>query len=56
MTVVSEIYERAEAFLLGRRTHELFAGYLRLRSGSAIADALNARPKYVPSTTLIDAR
>ena len=27
MTCVHEIYQRADAFLFGRRTYELFAGY-----------------------------
>ena len=27
MTFINETYERADAFLFGRRTYELFAGY-----------------------------
>ena len=27
MTFVHEVYQRADAFLFGRRTYELFAGY-----------------------------
>jgi len=54
MTFVFEVYGRAEAFLFGRWTYELFAGYWGVRSGSPIADALNTRPKYVTSTTLTD--
>ena len=27
MTCVHEIYQRADAFLFGRRTYEVFAGY-----------------------------
>ena len=56
LAFVSEFYQRADAFLFGRRTYELFAGYwgvMPLGSGS-IADALNTRPKYVASTTLTD--
>jgi dihydrofolate reductase len=53
---VNNFYERADAFLFGRRTYELFAGYWGVRSGNPIADALNARPKYVVSTTLTDAQ
>jgi dihydrofolate reductase len=56
-TYVSEVYQRADAFLFGRRTYEIFAG-----SWGAWADpgdnpiwtALNSRPKYVASNTLTD--
>ena len=56
---VNQVYQRADAFLFGRRTYEIFAG-----SGGAMADpgdnpiavALNTRPKYVASTTLTDLR
>jgi dihydrofolate reductase len=62
MTAMNEIYERADAFLFGRRTYEIFArswGTPRwVRDNdlvdSPIAVALNARPKYVASTTLTD--
>jgi dihydrofolate reductase len=54
MGFVNEVYQRADAFLFGRRTYELFAGYWGVRSGNPIADALNTRPKYVASTTLTD--
>jgi dihydrofolate reductase len=54
MTFVNDFYQRADAFLFGRRTYELFAGYWGVRSGDPISDALNARPKYVASTTLTD--
>src|SRR5690349_23554442 len=54
MTVVDQVYQRADAFLFGRRTYELFAGYWGVQSGTPIADALNTRPKYVASTTLHD--
>jgi dihydrofolate reductase len=54
MTFVNDFYQRADAFLFGRRTYELFAGYWGVRSGDVISDALNARPKYVASTTLTD--
>jgi dihydrofolate reductase len=54
MTLVNEAYQRADAFLFGRRTYELFAGYWGVMDpGSGpIADALNTRPKYVASNTL----
>jgi len=27
MTFIDQVYQRADAFLFGRRTYELFAGY-----------------------------
>ena len=54
MTFVDQVYQRAEAFLFGRRTYDLFAGYWGVQSGNAVADALNSRPKYVASNTLTD--
>jgi len=58
MTFVNDVYQRADAFLFGRRTYEMFAGYWGvMEPGSGpIADALNARPKYVASTTLTEGR
>ncbi|HKG49847.1 MAG TPA: dihydrofolate reductase family protein [Actinomycetales bacterium] len=55
-TFVNPVYQRADAFLLGRRTYEIFAGYWGVMedSGNPIAAALNTRPKYVASTTLTD--
>jgi dihydrofolate reductase len=51
-----QAFERAEAFLLGRRTYEIFARYWGAMADSEhpIAAALNTRPKYVASTTLTD--
>ena len=56
MTFVYEVYQRADAFLFGRRTYELFAGYWGVMADVShpIAAALNTRPKYVASTTLTD--
>jgi dihydrofolate reductase len=53
-TFVNQVYQRADAFLFGRRTYEIFAGYWGAMGDSAnpIAAALNTRPKYVASTTL----
>ena len=58
MTFVNEVYQRADAFLFGRRTYEVFAGYWGVMDpGSGpIADALNTRPKYVASNTLTQPR
>jgi dihydrofolate reductase len=56
-TFLGQVYQRADAFLFGRLTYEIFAGYwgvLEDPSNSPIAAALNARPKYVASTTLTD--
>ena len=54
MTLINETYQRADAFLFGRRTYELFAGYWGVREDleNPIVGALNTRPKYVASTTL----
>ncbi|MBZ4017770.1 dihydrofolate reductase family protein [Streptomyces purpurogeneiscleroticus] len=53
---VNRVYQRADAFLFGRLTYEIFAGYwgARADSGDPVAAALNTRPKYVASTTLTD--
>ncbi|GHP00200.1 deaminase reductase [Reticulibacter mediterranei] len=58
-TVMDEIYQRADAFLFGRRTYELFAdtwGAWDDPGNSPIWTALNTKPKYVASTTLTDPR
>ncbi len=55
VTFIEQIYQRADAFLFGRRTYELFAGYWGVRAeANPIAAALNTRAKYVASTTLTD--
>ena len=53
---VGEVFQRADAFLFGRRTYDIFAGYWGIMTDSAnpIAAALNTRPKYVASNTLTD--
>ena len=56
MSYVHAVYQRADAFLFGRRTYELFAGYWGVREDleNPIVGALNTRPKYVASNTLTD--
>jgi dihydrofolate reductase len=55
---VYQVYQRADAFLFGRRTYEIFAGSwgVMADSGNPIAVALNTRPKYVASAALTDPR
>ncbi|HEY2054041.1 MAG TPA: dihydrofolate reductase family protein [Solirubrobacterales bacterium] len=55
MKHVDEIFGRADAFLLGRKTYEIFASYWPgIGDDNAIAAALNSRPKHVVSSTLGD--
>jgi dihydrofolate reductase len=56
ITFVQQAYQSADAFLFGRRTYELFAGYWGMREDleDPIVGALNTRPKYVASNTLSD--
>jgi dihydrofolate reductase len=61
-TFLDQVFQRADAFLFGRRTYEIFAGSWGTGSWSAnqgnnpISVALNTMPKYVASTTLTDLR
>ncbi len=54
MTFVEHFYQRADAFLFGRRTYDLFAGYWGAKTDpdDPIAGPLNRQPKYVASNTL----
>jgi dihydrofolate reductase len=58
MTFVNHVYQRADAFLFGRRTYDLFAGYWGVMEPGRgpVADARNTKPKYVASTTLTEPR
>jgi dihydrofolate reductase len=52
---ISSVYERADAFLLGRTTYDIWQSYWPHHDdGGPISHNLNALPKYVPSTTLTD--
>jgi dihydrofolate reductase len=57
---INQTYERADAFLLGRRTYDLFAGSWGtlterdVPGWEPVMRALNTRPKYVASTTFAD--
>jgi dihydrofolate reductase len=56
-TFLSDVYARADAFLFGRRTYEIFAGSWGVMADPSINPiglALNTKPKYVASTTLTD--
>ena len=52
---IVSVFERADAFLLGRRTWEIWAPYWQLHdAGDPVSHGINVLPKYVPSTTLKD--
>jgi dihydrofolate reductase len=56
---VIAVYARADAFLFGRRTYEIFAaswGLMKDPSRSPIGQALHSRRKYVASSTLTEPR
>jgi dihydrofolate reductase len=57
---INQAYQRADAFLFGRLTYELFAGWWGtlterdVPGWEPVMRALNTRPKYVASTTVAD--
>ncbi|MEJ3404625.1 dihydrofolate reductase family protein [Rathayibacter sp. YIM 133350] len=53
---IAECYQRADAFLFGRRTYDLFASYWGVRDAAdnPFSGALNSRPKFVASNTITD--
>jgi dihydrofolate reductase len=59
-TFLDAAFQRADAFLFGRRTYEIFArswgtgSWGENQGDNPISEALNTRPKYVASTTLTD--
>jgi dihydrofolate reductase len=56
MGFVDQVCQRADAFLFGRRTYEIFAPYWgAMEPGSGpIADSFNTKPKYLASTTVTE--
>ncbi|HWO69457.1 MAG TPA: dihydrofolate reductase family protein [Actinomycetota bacterium] len=59
MAFLNQVYQRADAFLFGRQTYEIFAsswGSWADPGDSPIWTALNTKPKYVATTTITEPR
>ena len=56
LAFVHQLVERADAFLFGRRTYEIFAPFWGVidPGSDPIADAFNTKPKYLASSTLTE--
>ena len=55
LAILTSMFERADALLLGRRTWEIWEPYWPLHDGGdPVSHGINVLPKYVPSTTLKD--
>ncbi len=53
--ILNSMFERADAFLFGRKTWEIFESYWPHHHGDdPVSHGINVLPKYVPSTTLKD--
>lgn len=56
---LGQLYQRADAFLFGRVTYQIFAdswGTVEDMANTPIGRALNGRPKYLASTTVTEPR
>jgi dihydrofolate reductase len=52
--ILTEMFERADALLLGRKTWEIWEPYWPQHDDNPFGHRINVLPKYVPSTTLKD--